>query len=45
MQVFEKKLWKEHTGKWDEKRRKPGCYHPKFTFAGDQKENYERKRG
>ena len=28
-----------------EKRRKPRSYHPKFTIAGDQKENYERKRG
>ena len=28
-----------------EKKRKPRSYHPKFTMAGDQKENYERKRG
>ena len=27
------------------KRRKPRSYHPKFTIACDQKENYERKRG
>ena len=26
VQVFEKKLWKDNIGKWEEKRRKPGCY-------------------
>ena len=28
-----------------EKRRKPGCYHPKFTIAGVWEESYERKSG
>ena len=28
-----------------EKRRKPGCYHPKFTLAGVWEESYEKKNG